>query len=77
MKIITYQSKNGRVVGTAKLYEKEVGERVLHDTPRDYYGKPYQWNTISQKDKEQAKKSEAKLYNLFNRKCYKINYSII
>ena len=76
MKIITYQSKDGRLVGTAKLYEREVGKAILHDMPRNYQGEPYQWHTISKEDTELAKKQETKLYKLFNRKCYPFNYSI-
>jgi hypothetical protein len=76
MKIITYQSKDGRLVGTAKLYERAIGEQVFHSMPLDYWGKPYQSHIVSQEDKERAEKQEAKLYKLFNRKCYQINYSI-
>ena len=76
MKIITYQSKDGRLVGTAKLYELEIGTQITRDYPRNYRGEPYERHIVSQEDKEWAEKDEAKLYKLFNRKCYQINYSI-
>ena len=65
---ISYQSKYGRLAGTATFYDYEVGKSILHSLPVNYYGEPYQWNTISQEDKAIADKKAAQFHKLLNSK---------
>ena len=65
---ISYKSKDGRLAGVATFYEYEIGKAVLHSLPVNYYGEPYQWNTIMDTDKELADKKAAQFHKLLNSK---------